>query len=78
MAAAPFVNTENKHIPIQEGIMRLVCLGLIPPALIPLAFILLSGCATHALRCDAHLMPINPPEPRAARTDVMPSERGSP
>jgi hypothetical protein len=71
------MNTENKHIPIQEGVMRRVCLGLIPPGLIPLAFILLGGCATHALRCDAHLAPINPPEPPAATTDVKP-KRGSP
>jgi hypothetical protein len=25
------------------------------------AILLLSGCATQAVRCDAHLVPINPP-----------------
>jgi hypothetical protein len=76
MAAAALVSTESKHIPIPEGVMRLVRLGLISPALIPLALILLGGCATHALRCDAHLTPINLPEPAAATADVKPSERG--
>jgi len=67
------VNTENEHTPIREGIMRLVCLGSIP-----LAFILLFGCAKHDLRCDAHLTPINPPQPPAASTELKPSGRGSP
>jgi hypothetical protein len=58
--------------------MRGVCLNLFPPGFIPLAFILLGGCATHGLRCDAHLTPINPPEPTAAPADVKPSEKGSP
>jgi hypothetical protein len=67
------VNTENKHTPIREGVMRLVCLRSIP-----LAFILLGGCATHRLRCDAHLTPINAPEPPSSTTDVKQSERSSP
>jgi hypothetical protein len=74
MAAAPSVNTD---MPIREGIMRVVCLDLFPRTLIALAFILLGGCAAHALRCDAHLTPINPPEPPAVPADVKPSERGS-
>jgi hypothetical protein len=51
--------------------MRLVCLGSIP-----VAFILLVGCAKHDLRCDAHLTPINPPEPLAAPANLKPAERG--
>jgi hypothetical protein len=53
--------------------MRLGCLHSIP-----LAFILLVGCARHDVRCDTHLTPINPPEPLAAPAGVKPSERGSP
>jgi uncharacterized lipoprotein YmbA len=30
------------------------------------ALFLLSGCASHKLRCDAHLLPINPPAPAPA------------
>jgi hypothetical protein len=75
MAAAPSVNTEKKQIPVQEGVMRLVYLHAFPLSSISLAFILLGGCATHALRCDAHLTPINPP---TATTDVKASKRGSP
>jgi hypothetical protein len=62
--------------------MRRVRPDLLPPSLIPLAFVLLAGCTTHALRCDAHLTPINPPEPAAAPgampPDVKPSAGGSP
>jgi hypothetical protein len=29
-------------------------------------FLLLAGCATHAMRCDAHLVPINRPAPGSA------------
>jgi hypothetical protein len=54
-------------------VMRLVCLGSIP-----LALVLLAGCAKHGLRCDAHLTPINSPQPSAAATDVKPSEQISP
>ena len=53
--------------------MRLVCLRSIP-----LALVLLVGCAKHDLRCDTHLTPINPPEPLAAPADAKPSARGSP
>jgi hypothetical protein len=53
--------------------MRFVCLRSIP-----LAFMLLVGCAKHGLRCDAHLTPINPPEPLAAPVDIKPTERVSP
>jgi hypothetical protein len=53
--------------------MRLVCLRSIS-----LAFILLGGCATHRLRCDAHLTPINAPGPPSSMTDVKPSEKVSP
>jgi len=67
------VNTENKHTPIREGVMRLVYLRSIP-----LAFILLGGCATYRLRCDAHLTPINAPEPPSSTTGLKPSERVSP
>ena len=67
------MNAENKHTRIREVVMRLVCLGSIS-----LALILLGGCSTRPLRCDAHLTPINAPEPPAARTDVKPSETGSP
>jgi hypothetical protein len=67
------VNTEDKHTLIREAAMRHVCLRSIP-----LAFILLGGCATHALRCDAHLTPINAPLPPSSTTDGKPSERSSP
>jgi hypothetical protein len=67
------VNTEAKHTPNREDVMRLVCLRSIP-----LALILLGGCATHPLRCDAHLTPINAPEPPASTAGVKPSEAGSP
>jgi len=53
--------------------MRLVCLRSIL-----LASILLGGCTTPALRCDAHLTPINAPQPPALTTDVRPVEAGSP
>jgi hypothetical protein len=61
--------------------MRLI--SRLPPASltrgsIPLVFILLGACATQRLRCDAHLTPINRPEPPAATTDAKPSGRGSP
>jgi hypothetical protein len=78
MAAAPSVNTGNKQMPIQESVMRLVCLSSIPLRLIPLGFILLGGCAAHGLRCDAHLTPINLPERPATPAEVKPSERASP
>ena len=29
-------------------------------------FLLLAGCATHAVRCDARLVPINPPAATSA------------
>jgi hypothetical protein len=67
------VNSESKHASFWEHIMRLVCLPSIAFALI-----LLVGCAQHDLRCDAHLTPINPPEPLASPADVKPSQRGSP
>ena len=53
--------------------MRLICLRSIP-----LAFILLAGCAQHALRCDAHLTPINPPQPLVKPVHVKPAAKGSP
>jgi hypothetical protein len=59
--------------------MRLGCLRSIPSAFIlPLAFIMLVGCAKHDLRCDTHLTPINPPQLLAAPADPEPAERGSP
>jgi hypothetical protein len=64
------VITGNEHTPIREGIMRLACLRSIP-----LALVLLGGCTAHRLSCDAHLTPINPPEPTAKS---KPSEAGSP
>jgi len=67
------VNNEIEHTFFREGVMRLLCFRSIP-----LAFIFLVGCAKHDLRCDAHLTPINPPEPPAAPADLKPSERGSP
>jgi hypothetical protein len=61
--------------------MRPVRLNLLPSGLVPLACVLLGGCAMHALRCDAHLTPINPPEPvampGAMPPNVKPSDRGS-
>jgi hypothetical protein len=69
-------------MPIQESVMRRVRLNLLRPGLIPLAFVLLEGCAAHLLRCDAHLTPINPPDPAAVPgampPDVKPSDGGSP
>jgi hypothetical protein len=67
------MNTEKRYTSFLEGVMRLVCLGSLP-----LAFILLFGCAKHDVRCDAHLTPINLPEPLAAPAGVKPSESGSP
>ncbi|MDB6085398.1 MAG: hypothetical protein JWN43_3279 [Gammaproteobacteria bacterium] len=29
-------------------------------------FLLLTACTSHAVRCDGHLQPINPPAARAA------------
>jgi hypothetical protein len=72
-AAPSSVNNENVHRSFREGVMRLLCFRSIP-----LAFIFLVGCARHDLRCDAHLTPINPPEPLAAPAHLKPSERGSP
>jgi hypothetical protein len=51
-----------------EGGMRLLYLALI----------LLSGCATRGVRCDAHLSPINPPAPPASREDPNPPVRDLP
>jgi hypothetical protein len=56
---------------IQESVMRQVRFNPWPSLLIPLAFVLPDGCATHGLRCDAHLTPINPPQPAAA-LDAVP------
>ncbi len=53
-------------------------LGLIAPVLLAAAGMLLGGCAKHALRCDAHLTPINPPPPAAGPAGAKPSGRGSP
>ena len=33
---------------------------------IVLSFLLLTACASHKLRCDAHLQPINRPAPAGA------------
>jgi hypothetical protein len=46
--------------------------------LIYFALILLSGCAAHDVRCDAHLSPINPPAPPAAREQPNPPARDLP
>jgi len=77
------MNTDIERPFTQEDAMWLVRvslfpLGLIPQALIPLAFILLGGCAKHDLRCDAHLTPINPPGPVAAPADAKSDESGAP
>lgn len=40
-----------------------------------MVLILLSGCATHGLRCDAHLSPINQPAPAEPR-QAHPSGEG--
>ena len=64
---------DNEHMPFKEDIMRLLSLRSIP-----VVFILLAGCGKHDLRCDAHLTPINSPEPLAAPADLKPSQRGSP
>ncbi len=53
-------------------------LGLIALVLLAPACMLLGACAKHALRCDAHLTPINPPGLAAAPAGLKPSERGSP
>ncbi len=37
-------------------------------------FVLLSACATHGVRCDGRLQPINPPAPR----EVVPAPSPSP
>ena len=33
-------------------------------------FLLLAGCATHAVRCDGRLVPINPPAAGAAASSA--------
>lgn len=76
MSAHPAVrsmNSDNGYASFREGVMRLVCLRSVP-----LAFMLLAGCAKHDLRCDAHLTPINPPEPLAAPAKLKATETGSP
>ena len=63
----------NEHYtPAGGGVMRSVCRWIL------MALTFLGGCAKHDLRCDAHLTPVNPPEPPAARTDLTPSERDLP
>lgn len=36
-------------------------------------FLLLPGCASHVVRCDARLQPINPPAPRALASAPAPA-----
>ena len=57
--------------------MRRVRLNLWRSGSIPLACVLLGGCASHALRCDAHLTAINPPEPAAVPGSVAGAGSGS-
>jgi hypothetical protein len=34
--------------------------------------VLLAGCASHAVRCDQHLLPINPPATKPADAPAQP------
>ena len=41
--------------------------------MMPCLFLLLVGCATHAVRCDARLVPINLPAASPAGAAAMPA-----
>jgi hypothetical protein len=43
------------------------------------AFAAMAGCATHAMRCDDHLQPINAPRPKPAKgPEAAPSVDAAP